>query len=321
MARDTAYKTAEKLIGLTIRMTSERGITIPKIMEEYEVSRATAFRMKKSVQNALTGRAEFEVEPFDPDAPLSQGRAWTYKIYEADTPLVFNDVGTETLRALELAEKRLRADNFSQEAGELSVLSHQVNNRLQTRSGAGITAETLAEAYGVATRVSPRVQADPTLLEALTGAIVAKKPIKFRYYLRATRTHRTYRVDPLGVIFHRFGYLVCISHKARRDGPRTFRISEMDGIERLDGNVKNPRNFDLEEFADKSFGVYHGEEPLTVEWRFDPSVADEAEKFQFHPLQKTERMDDGSLLVKFTATGSVEMCWELFTWGKNVEIG
>lgn len=30
--------------------------------------------------------------------------------------------------------------------------------------------------------------------------------------------------------------------------------------------------------------------------------------------------EDGSLLVKFTATGSVEMCWELFTWGNNVEI-
>ena len=30
--------------------------------------------------------------------------------------------------------------------------------------------------------------------------------------------------------------------------------------------------------------------------------------------------EDGSLLVKFTATGSVEMCWELFDWGNNVEI-
>ena len=30
--------------------------------------------------------------------------------------------------------------------------------------------------------------------------------------------------------------------------------------------------------------------------------------------------EDVSLLVKFTATGSVEMCWELFTWGNNVEI-
>ena len=31
-------------------------------------------------------------------------------------------------------------------------------------------------------------------------------------------------------------------------------------------------------------------------------------------------MDDGPLLVKFTATGSVEICWELFSWGNNVEI-
>ena len=37
-------------------------------------------------------------------------------------------------------------------------------------------------------------------------------------------------------------------------------------------------------------------------------------------ILRSSATEDGSLLVKFTATGSVGMCWELFDWGNNVEI-
>ena len=94
----------------------------------------------------------------------------------------------------------------------------------------------------------------------------------------------------------------------------------MDRIEELDGQFKPLANFRLNDFVEQSFGVYHGGEPLDVVWRFKPSVADEAQKFQFHPNQTLEKEKDGSLVVKFSAKGDVEMCWELFTWGSDVEI-
>ena len=329
MKRDTGYKTAEKLMRLAIRMTGENGITIPEIMEEFSVSRATAFRMKKSVERSLVGRVEFEVEQPEDEEDVRRtwgakkqtgvGRDWTYKIYEPSTPLIFNDVGLETLRALEVAEQRLRAENLTEAAVELSLLAQQVNDRLDLRSGTGIAAETLLEASGIATRVSPRVQAPQATLRAIQSAIVARTPIRFRYYLRRERKYRTYRADPLGVIFHRFSYLACINHKARRGGVRTFRLSEVDRIEELPGQFKPP-NFDLDDFTQQSFGVYQGGEPLEVIWRFKPNVAEEAEKFVFHPAQTTEREKDGSLIVKFIAKGAVEMVWELFTWGNDVEI-
>jgi predicted DNA-binding transcriptional regulator YafY len=114
--------------------------------------------------------------------------------------------------------------------------------------------------------------------------------------------------------------LVCINHKAKRVGPRTFRISEIDRVEELPGQLLPPKDFQLNEFVQQSFGVYHGGDPLDVIWRFKPSVAEEAAKFQFHPNQTLEKQSDGSLLVKFCAKGDVEMCWELFTWGNDVEI-
>jgi predicted DNA-binding transcriptional regulator YafY len=211
-------------------------------------------------------------------------------------------------------------EGLFQAADELLGLINQVQDRLTTRQEARTTAESFLEASGAALRVQPRVQAPSGLLGALQAAIAARRPIRFRYYLRRERKYRTYRVDPLGIIFHRFAYLVCINHKAKRGGPRTFRISEIDRVEELPGQFLPPKNFQLNEFVQQSFGVYHGGELLDVVWRFKPSVADEAQKFQFHPNQTLEKEKDGSLVVKFSAKGDVEMCWELFTWGSDVEI-
>ena len=54
--------------------------------------------------------------------------------------------------------------------------------------------------------------------------------------------------------------------------------------------------------------------------RFDSDVAEDAENYRFHQSQSVHRNADGSLTVKFTAGGIVEMCWHLVTWDTHVEI-
>ena len=39
----------------------------------------------------------------------------------------------------------------------------------------------------------------------------------------------------------------------------------------------------------------------------------------FHPKQQTERLADGSLMVRFRAGGRQEMEWYLVRWGDQVE--
>jgi predicted DNA-binding transcriptional regulator YafY len=332
MAKNSSLKSTGKMIKLVIMMNSKSGTTIPEIMKTLSVSRATAFRMKKAAVEALKGRAEYDFEPYERDETnehrfvwrakklTGKGRDWTYRVYSPGRPLVFNDVGIETIRALKTAHAHLMTGGLLHEAQELTLLLSQVNDRLQLRAGTGAPAEAILEASGIGTRVSQRVQADPDTLRAIQTAIMNDRAIRFRYWLRSSRESRTYRVDPLGVIFHRFAYLVCIRHDGRRKGPVTFRIDEMSRVEELSAHRANRTKFDLHEFAQQSFGAFFGEEPLSVIWRFSPAKADEAEKFIFHPSQTQSREADGSLLVSFTAKGSVEMCWELFQWGRGVEI-
>ena len=328
MAKNSSLKSTGKMIKLVIMMNSKSGTTIPDIMKTLSVSRATAFRMKKAAVEALEGRAEYDYEAPEEDhlrrrnakKETGKGRDWRFRLYSPGKNLIFNDVGVETIRALKAAHSHLTTAGLSKEAAELHLLLGQVNDRLGTRHGAWAPAEALLETSGVGRRVSQRVQSSPETLTSLQHAILDDRAIRFRYWLRGQRKAVTYRVDPLGVIFHRFAYLVCVRHDARRKGPITLRVDEISKIEPLTERRKHPKDFSLQAFADQSFGAFFGEEPLSVVWRFSPSKADEAEKFIFHPSQTQIREPDGSLLVSFTAKGSMEMSWELFQWGKAVEI-
>ena len=62
------------------------------------------------------------------------------------------------------------------------------------------------------------------------------------------------------------------------------------------------------------------EKPRDVVWQFSASVADAIEEYVFHPNQSMQRQKDGSVIVKFTAGGLMEMCWHLYTWGANVKV-
>ena len=55
-------------------------------------------------------------------------------------------------------------------------------------------------------------------------------------------------------------------------------------------------------------------------WRFAPDAAPHARRFVFHPSQTVEEEANGSLLVRFRASGHLEMCWHLYAWGTSVEV-
>ena len=51
-----------------------------------------------------------------------------------------------------------------------------------------------------------------------------------------------------------------------------------------------------------------------------PRAAPHARGFEFHPAQVMEDQPDGSLIVRFSAAGHLEMAWHLYAWGHDVEV-
>jgi len=80
-----------------------------------------------------------------------------------------------------------------------------------------------------------------------------------------------------------------------------------------------PDDFDLRAYAARSFGVFQ-DDVEAVSLLFSAAAALDAAEYVFHPTQSFERLDDGSLRVRFSASGMRELCWHLFTWGPEVTI-
>ena len=82
-----------------------------------------------------------------------------------------------------------------------------------------------------------------------------------------------------------------------------------------------PDDFDLHEFANRAFGVYQNDaEYCDIVWKFTPEAAKNAKSYLFHPEQKLEECPDGSIVIRFKASGLLEMCWHLYSWGDHVEV-
>lgn len=124
-------------------------------------------------------------------------------------------------------------------------------------------------------------------------------------------------MEPLGLVYSRFGYLV-----ARQTGRvKTFRLELIESAA-LTGEVFDAGRFNLKAWAAESFLIYHGDELKTWRIRFSPRVAERAESVQFHPSERKIRQKDGSLLMTLRCRGERELRWELAhpDWQGEVQI-
>ena len=166
-------------------------------------------------------------------------------------------------------------------------------------------------------RPGPRPRIEPGLLMTLREAIKAGRTVSFRYLSRTTGRRSRQRVQPHGILYGSRAYLVGRSDWT--DEMRYWVLGNMSEAALTDENFELDESFSLEEFAGRSFGVFQ-EEPIDVALRFAPDIAADAVSFLFHPRQEMAHNDDGSLTVRFTAGGTREMCWHLFTWGDTVTV-
>jgi predicted DNA-binding transcriptional regulator YafY len=131
---------------------------------------------------------------------------------------------------------------------------------------------------------------------------------------------RSRAVEPYGVLFGMRGHLIAreIDNGSKY---RHFRLDRISRASLLPSSFVRDPGFDLGAHAARAFGSFHSDaEYAPVEWRFAPSAADVARTFIFHPDQQVQDGSDGSLTVRFTAGGWLEMAWHLYQWGDVVEV-
>jgi predicted DNA-binding transcriptional regulator YafY len=176
--------------------------------------------------------------------------------------------------------------------------------------------EALVRAETIAVQAGPRPSADEAMLTAIRGAVLAQQPLGFTYSRPGAEPRRR-SVAPCGVMFGRANYLVAADRETGRI--QTFRLDRMSHVAPQEGVAAPPPDFDLSVFASQSFGIYQ-DEIEDVVLRISPQGAAEARGWRWHPTQSFEDQPDGSVIVRFRASGMRELAWHLFTWGEQAVI-
>ena len=163
------------------------------------------------------------------------------------------------------------------------------------------------------------VRAEPGVLETIAEAL--KGPFLLAItYAGADGAVAERRVAPHGLLLGMRRYLVA-RDEDRDPALRHFRVDRVRAARLLGTSFVREPGFDIAEHAGRAFGSYQDEARYgEVVWRFSPAAAPTAREFVFHPGQTVEEEPDGSLVVRFQASGWLEMAWHLYQWGNAVEV-
>lgn len=227
----------------------------------------------------------------------------------------------DEMTALDRSIETLTTSNAVLDAENLKMLRTKIRLLAPApkRRSIEIDYEALLSASHVVARPGPSPKIEPATMRPLTEALLAMKQVSFDY--KGSNGLHSRTVHPYGVIFGYRAYLVALVHGASGDRPSTWRIDRMANVRVLEQPSNVPPEFHIAAHAKRSFGAFQSEaEYGEVEWRFSPKVAESALSFRFHPDQQMIEEGDGSVTVRFSASGHLEMAWALYPWGSHVEV-
>ena len=305
------YARQEQLQKLALMMQgTAEGICLTDIEREFEVSRRTAERMRDALRNTYP-----QIEEISGESGRKYWRFPPGSLGRMVEPTL--DELTAGHRAAAIA--RREGDHLTAETLERLLSKVQAMFRADRRRTIAADLEVQLMADAVAFRPGPREIIAPEILSSLREAILAGVMISADHRARRTaKLSRNTRLGPIAMLFGQ-GRQYLLAWSEYQEDLRLFALAGFERVALEPDVYERPEGFDLQEWLSESFGIWR-EEPQDVEWRFLPDVADEAAGYVFHPKQRMERLEDGSLVVRFRAGGRQEMNWYLARWGDNVEV-
>lgn len=302
------HEKAALLLDLARRLASSaEGMTLDEMAEAAGVGRRTAERMRDAMWDLFPQMEEV------PDGPAKRFRiaGGLGGLFQAPT--------TEELLELSKAASALHSAGAEPRARSLELLERKIRAAMRSAALARIVPdlEALVQSETIAVQAGPRPHEDEALVAVIRQALMAMQALRFTYN-GGSRPGARREVTPYGLMFGRANYLVAAESGAGA-GPRNWRLGRIRDVEVLERTAAPPPGFDLQAYANRSFGIYQ-EDTEDVVLRILPESAGEALSWRFHPTQAMAPQPDGAVVVTFRASGMRELAWHLFTWRDQVEI-
>lgn len=307
-----SFAKAQQLIQLACLASRRRGVSLAEIREEFACVHRTAQRMTVALEAAF---------PATEQRPDEDRRVRWVLPQRPDMQLL--SATADELVALAAGVSALKRANMSTEADLVRRLEAKVRALIPAaqESRLGVDEEALLEALGYAVRPGPRLAENVAVDSAIFEALKGPSRLRIVYRGHSDNIARERLVAPHGLLLGVRRYLVAIDLSKTGAVMRHYRVEDIDKAEVMAESFDLEHGFNIRDHARKGFGSYVNADQLTeVVWKFRPHAAEHARRFHFHPTQTVEDAEDGGLVVRFQASGLLEMCWHLYSWGDAVEV-
>lgn len=282
---------------ITLMQSRVLGITLSDIVEELNVSRRTAERLRDAIIDILPQINEIET--------VGKEKHWGFTSGYMNEIINFTP---EEIAILEGIKDGITVD-FNKKTLESVITKLKAFSRKQiTKVDDAI--ELIMKSEGTAVTQKPSYKIDINVIDTI------RQGIKENHKVRGKYNGKDKILAPYGIIYGSNVYLIGI--EGDWTNPYVYSLHKLSDV-KLTNETFDKGDFDIKTYANNSFGVYQNE-VMKVELLFSPEVKEDVLNFNFHPTQKVKENKDGTVTVKFKASGELEILWHIFKWGDSVKI-
>ena len=160
---------------------------------------------------------------------------------------------------------------------------------------------------------------DPCIWETVVEALKNSLTLEIRYKVPG-KEPKLREIDPYHAVRYEGDWYI-IGHCHLRNDIRTFSISRIRSANILEKSFHLPPNFDFNDLVGSHFGIYWSKsEEYQVRILFDKSISDYILEREWHPTQKLQKLDDGSILLFMKVNHLMEVKRWVLSWGEHATV-
>jgi predicted DNA-binding transcriptional regulator YafY len=290
------------------KMLSDRKlVTTEQFLNELEISRATFRRDLEYLRDRLGAPIEWNAElggyqlQNSPGENLSALPGLWLNQFEIHSLLsvieLLRNIDPERLIGSQVNPIRERLEKLL-EKGDYSA--KEVSRRIRITT--------------IASRLTPT-----RFFEIVAHALLARKRLQITHYGRQDNKLSEREISPQRLVYYRDNwYLDAFCHN--KDDLRTFAMDALGVVTLLDKPAVSIEETDLRAELESGYGIFAGAKQEIAKLKFSPFRARWVSKEIWHPEQKSEMQEDGSLLLWIPFSDERELILDILRQGEEVEV-
>jgi len=300
------YSQAARLHDLIRILEARYGATVDELVEECQVTRRTIYRdLQAIVDSGYPLVSERQEDGF----VLYRFVSGFSKI----PPITFS---LEELMTLYLCRGQLAFLQGTPFQDDLEAIFSRIRSNMPPRSVAHL--ERIAEASAPRFLGFKDYSHQHQLLQDLRQALLLQQQCLI-HYRPAKRRRAQYLIDPYTLLFFKNGlYIGGYAHK--RKALRLFAVERIEKVELQTERFEVPEDYRVEMLTGTAFGLIDEGESQQLELFFDREIAHLIRERIWHPEQQIEEQPDGSLILRFSASGDKEILAWLYSFIPYVQV-